>query len=101
MPCKNASSPRGIDCAAQTARNEARAEMKVSKHMGYTHYWRQKRPFTKQEWTTITAEAKRICAKAQRALYTGKEDFASSTKTEHTDYGFRVGFNEEYAWRTF
>ena len=70
--------------------------------MGYTHYWRQFRPFTSKEWTTITSEAKRICAKAQRGeYYTGKEDFASATRLELGEGGFRVGFNEEYAWRTF
>lgn len=68
-------------------------------NQGRNHF--EKRPFSTQEWATITAEAKRICAKAQRALYAGSEDFASSTKTEHTEFGFRVGFNEPYAWRTF
>lgn len=70
--------------------------------MGYTHYWRQKRAFTKSEWQTIVAEAKRICAKAERGdYYSGKEDFASSTGVEQTEMGFRVGFKESYAWRTF
>jgi hypothetical protein len=70
--------------------------------MGYTHYWRQKRPFTPAEWATILAESKRIVAKAKRGeYYTGKEDFASATKLETDANGFRVGFNEDYAWRTF
>lgn len=69
--------------------------------MGYTHYWHQFRAFTPDEWEKITAEAKRICAKAMVGLYAGKEDFASATKCEQDDHGFRVGFNEEYAWRTF
>ncbi len=70
--------------------------------MGYTHSWYQKRPFTFAEWKTIVAEAKRICAKAERGdYYTGKEDFASATRTEITEHGFRIGFNESYAWRTF
>jgi hypothetical protein len=69
--------------------------------MGYTHYWRQKRAFTPSEWQRITAEAQRICAKAQRGLYAGKEDFVSSTKVETDEFGFRHGFNEESAWRTF
>jgi len=69
--------------------------------MGYTHYWRQKRAFTEGEWQIIVAESKRICAKATRALYCGPEDFASATSCEHDDNGFRVGFKEEGAWRTF
>lgn len=69
--------------------------------MGYTHFWYQPRGFTALEWERITAEAKRICAKAERGLYAGKEDFASSTKDERDKHGFRVGFNEETAWRTF
>lgn len=70
--------------------------------MGYTHYWRQKRAFTPAEWANITAEAKRICAKAERgAYYTGKEDVVSATTVTHDQHGFRTGFNESYAWRTF
>lgn len=70
--------------------------------MGYTHYWNQKRPFTKQEWATILAESMRICAKAERGdYYTGKEDFASATRLELDANGFRTGFAEDYAWRTF
>src|SRR6185503_422100 len=61
----------------------------------------QRRSFTADEWQRLTAEAKRICAKAQRGLYSGTEDFASATKLEQNDMGFRVGFNEPYAWRTF
>lgn len=69
--------------------------------MGYTHYWHQSRGFTNDEWAKLLAESKRICAKAMAGLYSGKEDFASATKLETTEMGFRVGFNEEYAWRTF
>lgn len=69
--------------------------------MGYTHYWRQKRAFTDAEWQQVTAEAKRICAKAMRGMYSGKEDFASMTKSEVDEHGFRTGFAEETAWRTF
>lgn len=70
--------------------------------MGYTHYWRQKRAFTKAEWTTITAEARRICAKAEHgSYYQGKEDIESATTCEQDQYGFRVGLKEAYAWRTF
>ncbi len=70
--------------------------------MGYTHYWRQFRPFTDAEWQKLTAEAKRICAKAQRGLYSGSETLAScATDTREEKMGFRVGFNEPYAWRTF
>ena len=70
--------------------------------MGYTHYWRSSRPFTQTEWKTITAEASRIIAKAIRGdYYSGKEDFSSATKCEIDEMGFRHGFNEEYAWRTF
>lgn len=69
--------------------------------MGYTHYWRQFRPFTKEEWLTITSEAKRICAKAQRGLYSGPEDYKSATQTEsHSNCG-QIGFAEKTAWRTF
>lgn len=61
----------------------------------------QKRAFTQAEWDIIVSESRRICAKASRALYAGKEDFASSTSAEHDEMGFRVGFKEEGAWRTF
>ncbi|UGY23790.1 hypothetical protein HU675_0038565 [Bradyrhizobium septentrionale] len=33
--------------------------------MGYTHYWTQKRDFTKTQWTEITADIKAILAHAQ------------------------------------
>ena len=39
--------------------------------------------------------------KAQRGLYAGSEDFASATKLDIDEHGFRQGFNEGYAWRTF
>jgi hypothetical protein len=69
--------------------------------MGYTHYWKQSRAFTPTEWAKITAEAKRIVAKAQRGMYSGPEtaDTASSAGTDK--HGFRTGFAEEGAWRTF
>lgn len=69
--------------------------------MGYTHYWRQSRGFTTAEWNALLTEARRICAKAMRGLYSGKEDFASATAVEQDEQGFRVGFKEQYAWRTF
>ena len=36
--------------------------------MGYTHYWRQSRSFTAQEWARITAEANRILSAAANAV---------------------------------
>lgn len=69
--------------------------------MGYTHYWQQFRPFTDQEWSRILAEAKRIVAKAARGLYAGKEDAQSAAECHRDEHNFRVGFKEEYAWRTF
>lgn len=69
--------------------------------MGYTHYWRQSRAFTSDEWNALLTESKRICAKAMNGLYSGKENFESATTVNQDDYGFRVGFNEDYAWRTF
>lgn len=47
------------------------------------------------------AETNRILAKAERALYAGKEDFASSSDCKVDEFGFRHGFKEETAWRTF
>ncbi len=69
--------------------------------MGYTHYWRQKRAFTADEWTRITAEAKRIVAKATRALYSGPETYATATAADQNEFGFAVGFGQATAWRTF
>lgn len=69
--------------------------------MGYTHYWRQFRPFTEDEWARITAEANRICAKAQSGLYAGSETPESNAEVVQDNLGFRVGFKEPYAWRTF
>lgn len=36
--------------------------------MGYTHYWRQQRHFTKKEWGEIRASAKAICAESKIPL---------------------------------
>lgn len=69
--------------------------------MGYTHYWTQKRAFTDAEWKMILSEAKRIIAKAARCLYTGKEDGQSQRGCKADEQGFRHGFKEEGAWRTF
>ena len=70
--------------------------------MGYTHYWTQRRPFTDAEWALILGEAKRIIAKAARGhYYTGKEDAASQNTLTLDEQGFRHGFQEEGAWRTF
>lgn len=69
--------------------------------MGYTHYWRQKRPFTAKEWENITAESKRIVAKAIRGLYSGPETFKTAQESEVNSMGFREGFAEAGAWRTF
>jgi hypothetical protein len=70
--------------------------------MGYTHYWRQKREFTADEWQLIIGEAKRICAKAQRGdYYTGPETFKTAQEAAEDKHGFRVGFAEPGAWRTF
>ena len=70
--------------------------------MGYSHYWHQKRPFTPAEWQTIVAEAKRIVAKAQRGdYYTGPETYKTAQEAEIDPHGFRAGFGESGAWRTF
>ena len=70
--------------------------------MGYTHYWHQKRAFTDAEWNLILGEAKRIIAKAARGhYYGGKEDAASQDNVTVDEQGFRHGFNEPGAWRTF
>jgi hypothetical protein len=70
--------------------------------MGYTHYWHQFRAFTASEWKQILGEAKRIVAKAARGgYYGGKEDVASQSGLEVDHQGFRTGFKEDYAWRTF
>jgi len=34
--------------------------------VGYTNYWNQHRPFTPQEWFTITRDTKEILAEADR-----------------------------------
>ena len=69
--------------------------------MGYTHYWNQPRAFTDAEWKLILGETKRIIAKAQRGLCTGTEDAASESGFTLDEQGFRHGFNEGGAWRTF
>lgn len=70
--------------------------------MGYTHYWQQRRPFTDDEWNLILGEAKRIVAKAARGhYYTGKEDTTSQDNVALDEQGFRYGFKESGAWRTF
>ena len=69
--------------------------------MGYTHYWRHTRTFTDAEWKLILGETKRIIAKAQRGLCTGTEDAASESGFKLDEQGFRHGFNERGAWRTF
>jgi hypothetical protein len=69
--------------------------------MGYTHYWRQFRPFTTEEWQRVLAESKRICAKAQKGLYSGPEDFKSATETHAGKNCGQIGFAEAGAWRTF
>lgn len=69
--------------------------------MGYTHYWKQKRAFTTEEWTKICSESKRIIAKATRALYSGPETFATATASDTSETGFAQNFGEAGAWRTF
>ena len=70
--------------------------------MGYTHHWQQRRAFTDDEWRLILGEAKKIIAKAARGqYYTGKEDAASQNTLTLDEQGFRHGFKEEAAWRTF
>ena len=70
--------------------------------MGYTHYWDQRRAFTDAEWSLILGEAKCIIAKAARGhYYSGKEDAASQNSLTLDEQGFRHGFKEEGAWRTF
>ena len=70
--------------------------------MGYTHYWTHKREFTDREWKTILGETKRIIAKAARGYYyAGKEDAASQNGLLLDEQGFRHGFAEAGAWRTF
>jgi hypothetical protein len=69
--------------------------------MGYSHYWKQTKPFTRAEWQRITGEAKRIIAKAAKGLYAGPEDFKSQTGLEVDHNGVRGGFNEPGAWRIF
>ena len=70
-------------------------------HMGYTHYWTQQRAFTEAEWKLILGETKRIIAKAQRGLCTGREDAASQSDCQLDEQGFHHGFNEGGAWRAF
>jgi hypothetical protein len=70
--------------------------------MGYTHYWSQRRAFTGEEWALLLGEAKRIIAKAARGnYYAGREDAASDRSLELDEQGFRHGFGERGAWRTF
>ena len=70
--------------------------------MGYTTYWQQRRAFTEAEWKLILGETKRIIAKAARGhYYTGKEDAASQDNVAVDEQGFRCGFKEPGAWRTF
>lgn len=70
--------------------------------MGYTHYFTQKREFTDREWKLILGETKRIIAKAARGqYYAGKEDATSQDGLVLDEQGFRHGFGEEGAWRTF
>ena len=70
--------------------------------MGYTHYWTQHRAFSDEEWKLVLGEAKRIVAKAQRGLYySGKENPRSLTDINLDEQGFRKGFEEKGAWRTF
>ena len=70
--------------------------------MGYTHYWTQKRAFADNEWKLILGETKRIVAKAARGhYYTGKEDAATQDDLVLDEQGFRHGFAEKGAWRTF
>jgi len=70
--------------------------------MGYTHYWTQRRAFTEAEWKLILGEARRLVAKAARGrYYTGKEDAASQRDLLLDEQGFRHGFREAGAWRTF
>ena len=70
--------------------------------MGYTHYWSHTRAFTNAEWKVILGETKRIVAKAARGeYYTGKEDAASAESFTLNEQGFRHGFKERSAWRTF
>ena len=69
--------------------------------MGYTHYWHHTRAFTDAEWKLIVGETKRIIAKAQRGLCTGPEDATSESGVKLDEQGFRGGFNERGAWRTF
>jgi hypothetical protein len=69
--------------------------------MGYTHYWKQSKPFTAGEWQRIAGEARRIVAKAANGLYAGPEDFKSQTGLELDHNGVREGFNEAGAHRIF
>jgi hypothetical protein len=70
--------------------------------MGYTHYWSHTRAFSNAEWKVILGETKRIVAKAARGeYYTGKENPASERGFTLDEQGFRQGFNEQGAWRTF
>lgn len=69
--------------------------------MGYTHYWRQKRAFTENEWAQICGEVSRIIAKAARGYYSGPETFKTAQEATQDAHGFRVGFGEQTAWRTF
>ena len=70
--------------------------------MGYTHYWNHTRAFTDAEWKLILGETKRIIAKAARGpYYRGGEDAASQDNVTVDEQGFRHGFNEPGAWRTF
>lgn len=69
--------------------------------MGYTHYWRQKRAFTTDEWQKICAESARIMAKASRGYYSGPETFKTASEAIVDNHGFATGFGEQNAWRTF
>jgi hypothetical protein len=70
--------------------------------MGYTHHWKHTRAFTNGEWKMILGETKRIVAKAARGeYYTGKEDAASEQALNLDEQGFRHGFKEGGAWRSF
>ena len=61
-----------------------------------------RREFTNHEWKLILGETKRIIAKAARGqYYTGKENAASQDGLVLDEQGFRHGFGEEGAWRTF
>lgn len=70
--------------------------------MGYTHSWQQTRAFTDAEWNLILGETKRIIAKAVRGqYYSGQENAASQDNVTVDEQGFRCGFKEPGAWRTF